>query len=243
MKILIGTNLLQNVSPEIYSNHTAFYYHLGKISAEKGWQFFQCPPVRMSIDRMRNEAAKTALQLECDYLVFIDDDMTLQTDTMEKLIESDKDIVMAHTYIRGYPFDPMSFVRDREKEAPGEIRLIHYKDVMKNSVDGLSKCDAIGFACVAIKTHLLRELDAPWFITGPNGTEDIYFCLRCMMERKEETSIYVRTDCPTGHLLGPECVHEETVERLRAYYAPDFPDETGKRKDRSEVYHKLLETL
>jgi hypothetical protein len=241
MKILIGTNLLSSVDANIYSNHTAFYYHLGKIAAERGWQFYQCPPVRMSIDRMRNEAAKTALQLECDYLVFIDDDMILQLDTIEKLIDSDKDIVMAHTYIRGYPFKPMSFIRPAD-EQPGDIKLENFENVLEVAEDGLAKCDAVGFACVAIKTHLLKELDAPWFITGPNGTEDIYFCLRCMMEREEKTEIYVRTDCPTGHLLGSECVHPETVDKLRAYYAPPKEVKTG-RADRTEEYHKLLETL
>jgi hypothetical protein len=241
MRILIGTNLLSTVDANIYSNHTAFYYKLGKLAAERGWTFFQCPPVRMSIDRMRNEAAKAALQLDCDYLVFIDDDMILDMNTMEKLIDSDKDIVMAHTYIRGYPFKPMCFKR-RAGTDPDDIQLDNYDDVVKDSVDGLTPCDAIGFACVAIKTKLLRELDAPWFITGPNGTEDIYFCLRCMKERSEPTEIYVRTDVPTGHLLGSECVHEDTVERLRKYYAPEVDEATG-RQDRTESYHKALEVL
>ena len=241
MKILIGTNLLANVDASIYSNHTAFYYHLGKLSVARGWKFFQCPPLRMSIDRMRNEAARMALELECDYLVFIDDDMLLEMDTMEKLIDSDKDIVMAHTYIRGYPFNPMSFIRKKSKD-PSDIRLTHFKKVMSKSVNGLAKCDAVGFACVAIKTKLLRELDPPWFVTGPDGTEDIYFCLRCTMEREEPTEIYVRTDCPTGHLLGPSYVGEDTVKKLRVLYRQPTEESNG-RQDRTQEYHEMLENL
>lgn len=241
MRILIATSLLQSVDENVYANHFALAYHLGKISAERKWEFFHFAPTRLSIDRTRNEAGRLALQLECDYLVFIDDDMLLQPDTIEKLIEADKDIVMAHTYIRGYPFKPMSFVRE-PLEDPADIKLRYFDEVMEKAENNLSKCDAVGFATVAIKTHLLKELKAPWFITGPNGTEDIYFCLRCLVERKEPTGIYVRTDVPTFHKLSPEFVGEPNVAKLREFYKPETEVSEG-RQDRGKEYYDSVKDL
>ena len=240
MRILIGTNLLTHIDANVYANHTALYYHLGRLSVERKWEFFQMCPTRMSIDRMRNEAGKLALQLECDYLVFIDDDMLLKTNTLESLIEADKDIVMAHTFIRGYPFKPMAFSRE-ETGDPGDIKLVSHDSVIEDAVDGLSETYAIGFATVAIKTHLLKKLDMPWFITGPNGTEDIYFCLRCKQEIGDDVSIF--TDCrvPTAHKMDPEFVSVDNVERLREYYKPKVEAEAEKRQDRGAEYHTAIQ--
>jgi hypothetical protein len=243
MKILIGTSLLSSIDGNVYSNHCALFYHLGRIGVERGWQFIHMAPTRMSIDRMRNEAAKLALQLECDYLIFIDDDMLLQVDTIEKLIDADKDIIMAHTIIRGYPFNPMCFLRtDTEDDA--DIKLVPHLDAFKDSVDGLTKTDAIGFAVVAIKTHLLKKLKAPWFITGPNGTEDIYFCIRCHQELEEPTKIYVHTGVPTAHKLEPEFVSQFNVEKLREFHKPEVPAvDTTIREDRGTEYHEAISNI
>lgn len=240
MKILIGTNLLTEVTASVYANHTALYYHLGRLGSERNWQFIQMAPTRMSIDRMRNEAGKFALQNECDYLVFIDDDMLLLPHTIETLIDADKDIVMAHTFIRGYPFHPMAFKRKDPNLSINDTPLVHYDEIVKDAnEDALCECDAIGFAAVAIKTHLLKKLSPPWFVTGPNSTEDIYFCLRCKMELDEPTGIYVHTGVPTGHKLDPEFVTEDNVERLREFHKPAMPASEG-RVDRGREYHEMI---
>lgn len=240
MKILIGTNLLTSVNANVYANHSALYYHLGRISAERQWQFLTMTPTRMSIDRMRNEAAKIALQQECDYLVFIDDDMLLLPHTIETLIDANVDIVMANTFIRGYPFHPMAFIRKDRTMDIRETPLVHFETVLDEAIDNLSECDAIGFATVAIKTHLLKELKAPWFVTSPTGTEDIYFCLRCKMELEHPVGVYVHTGVPTGHMLDNEFVGEDNVEKLRTLYRPKDQPETGKRDDRGLEYHNAI---
>lgn len=242
MRILIGTNLLTSVDANVYSNHTAFYYHLGKLEIERGWKFIQMAPTRLSIDRMRNEAAKQALLQECDYLVFIDDDMLLYPQVLDSLIEADKDIVMARTFIRGYPFHEMAFIRENREADIRDTNLIHY-DTLMDEVDenGLCECDAIGFATVAIKTHLLKKLSPPYFITGPYQTEDVYFCLRCKMELNEPVGIYVDTKFPTAHKMeSAEFVNPDNVEKLKEYFKSFMPPEKDKREDRGAEYHELI---
>ena len=199
-------------------------------------------PTRLSIDRMRNEAAKMALQSECDYLVFIDDDMLLDVKTIETLIDADKDIVMAHTYIRGYPFNAMSFKREPTNDL-ADIKLVHENEVIEKAKEDLCEVYAIGFATVAIKTSLLKELDPPWFITGPNGTEDIYFCLRCKQEIGEHVGIYTHIGVPTHHKLDPEFVSQCNVEKLREFYKPKDTVENNVRGDRGEEYHKQVQAI
>lgn len=244
MKILLGINILTSVDSQVYGNHFAWAYHLGRLKEKLGIDIILYTPWRTSIDRMRNTAAKLALQNDCDYLMFVDDDMLVQLDTLECLLDADKDIVMAHTYIRGYPFHPMAF--KNLSTDPNDIVLNHYTDLMEHKDEkGLVECPAIGFATVLIKTDLLRKLQPPYFVTTPNNTEDVYFCLNARKELGEENvSIAVDTRCPTGHKMDPEFVHEKTVHAHRAYCEAlglKLPDE--KRGDRGEDYHKMVEEL
>jgi hypothetical protein len=244
VKILIGINTLTMIDSQVYGNHMAWFYHLGRLREQKGWEIILYTPWRFSIDRMRNEAAKMALENECDYLMFVDDDMLVQLDTLEKLIEADKDIIMAHTYIRGYPFHPMCF--KNFSEIPNDIQLKPYDDVIKDKgEDGLTECDAVGFACCLIKCSMLKRLEQPYFVTTPNATEDVYFCLRCKIELGREISIFVDTRCPTGHAMDKEFVHEKTVHAHRAYVEAlnEKPEESKKREDRGTEYHKGLEIV
>ncbi|MGQ9845885.1 MAG: hypothetical protein ACUVQP_00070 [Bacteroidales bacterium] len=213
-KILIGINTLTEVDAQVYSNHLAFFYHLGKLSEH---EFILFTPRRFSIDRMRNTAATIALENDCDYLMFIDDDMLLNIFTLENLIDANKDIVMAHTYIRGYPFKPMAFKIIGDANA-NDFTVQHYDDLLENvDTKGLVDVDAVGFATVLIKTHLFKKLSKPFFVTTLNGTEDVYFCLRCKMEL-DNVSIAVDTRCPTGHLLDKEAISTATLKPLKEYY-------------------------
>lgn len=242
MKILLCINTLTTIDAQVYSNHFAWAYHLGRESISKGIEIIFYTPWRTSIDRARNNAAKVALEHECDYLMFVDDDMLIQLDTLEKLLAADKDIVMAHTYIRGYPFKPMCFKNTGE---PGDIILKHFDDFANyKDENGLVECTAIGFACVLIKMHLIQKMEPPYFVTTPNSTEDVYFCLRCKMEIDSNTSIFMDTRVPTGHAMDKEFVHERTVENLRKYYELFTPKENDTRGgDRGTEYHKKIEVL
>jgi hypothetical protein len=175
----------------------------------------------MSIDNMRNAAAKVALELECDYLMFIDDDMLLHPDTFESLLKADKDIVMALTFIRGGGFPPMFF---KKLPKSGGYDLTYYTD-WEEHVDenGLVEAQAIGFATVLLKTSILKQLEPPYFLTVSGSTEDVYFCCKAKAEIGEHVSIFVDTKVPTGHILDPEVAHVSTVKKLREYHKKDKP--------------------
>lgn len=204
MKILVGINTLTQVEQSIYANHMQFFYRLGRKYGDK-IDFAINTPRRQSIDHMRNTSAKVAIENGFDYLMFIDDDVHIPIDTLDRLLAADKDIVAGWTIIRGYPFQNMFFkFLDQKKEI-----LSQYQEpwAEEDKEGDLIKVDAVGFSCVLIKVSLLNKVNPPYFVTGPYNTEDIYFC----MKAREAVGIadyqcYVDTKVVTSHILGPECI-------------------------------------
>lgn len=204
-------------------------------------KFFNYTPRRTSIDNARNFAAKIALDQECDYLLFIDDDMILHEMTYKSMRENiDRpgiDVVMACTYIRGYPFRPMFFKATGIKDNR-LVGLENYDEFEKDIDENhCVKVDAIGCACVLIKCDLIKKLEPPYFVTMPNMTEDIYFCLKAH-DTLGYGNVKMLVDCgvPTGHLGDKEVYthanikfHKEFQENLN----PELKkkDQSGDRGD------------
>ncbi len=233
MKTLVGVNTLQAIDTFVYSSHCQFWAQTRKDFPKD--DFLLYTPYRMSIDAMRNDAARIALEQNCDYLMFIDDDVVVQPHTFRVLQKRDKDIIMACTFIRGYPFKPMWF-RDFETidQANGKIRknlMTHddWKDhlVTDGEDAGLVKTGAVGFSCVLIKVDIIRAMTPPYFVTGPGHTEDVYFCLRARAELEPEPEIWVDTTISTGHTLMADLVTLDNVEKLREFYKPEIEKDGG----------------
>lgn len=202
-RTLVAVNVLTQVDSDVYSSHNQFWYRIGKHFPND--KFYLYSPERTSIDNCRNYAAKMALEQECDYLLFIDDDMLLHENTYVSLRENierpNVDVVMALTYIRGYPFHPMCFI-ERDKEIK-EIKSLDFYDDFQEHIDPLTHCvevDAIGCACVLIKCDLISKLEPPYFVTTPHCTEDVYFCMKAKKTLgRNNVRMYVDCGVPTGH--------------------------------------------
>lgn len=233
MKLVVLVNTLQSINSVVYSNHCHFWSYMGKNHAADTIIFLT--PHRMAIDSARNWAAKVAMEQEADYLMFLDDDVLIEPDVFDSLIKEDKDIIMALTYLRGYPFRPMFF----KKHPYIEIGLEFYDNYKDHTIDGLIECEAIGFSCALIKVSLLKQMIPPYFVTGTGNTEDIYFCVEAK-KQIPNVSIFTSTKTATGHLCSPEAVMPSTVEALREYYkiVNPSPIENKECGDRSFSYIK-----
>jgi hypothetical protein len=224
-KVLIGVNVLESVSSFVYASHIKFFTNLKLLHPDDQFVFFT--PYRMSIDHMRNAAAKIAIDHKCDYLMFIDDDVVIKPNVYSVLKAADKDVIMALTYIRGYPFAPMFFKAFKQaKDSTGTLAeyLTTYDDYAEHvGPDGIVDCAAVGFSCVLIKMDLLKAVAPPWFITGPNHTEDVYFCNKARYTLDPAPTICCHTLVSTTHIMMPDGVNVENVEKLRELYKPDTP--------------------
>jgi len=240
-KVLIGVNVLESVNSHVYANHVKFFTNLKLAHPEDQFVFFT--PYRMAIDSMRNAAAKIAIEHKCDYIMFIDDDVMIKPETYGVLKAADKDCIMALTYIRGYPFAPMffkSFRRLVDSTGATAEYLTTYDDYEEHvGDDGIVSCAAVGFSCVLIKVDLIKAIAPPWFLTGPNHTEDVYFCNKARYTLDPEPTICCHTRVPTTHIMMADGVTDFNVKRLRELYKPNEP--LGKsRQERIDDTLKFL---
>jgi GT2 family glycosyltransferase len=205
-RTLIGVNTLTSIDSLVYGNHIQFFTKT--VKAYPNEQFITFMPRRMSIDMMRNTAARIAIDNDCKYLMFIDDDVLVPIDAYSKLRENLDhdycDVSAGVTIIRGYPYNIMAFRNPYDNEDKNTLPC--YNDYSEHISDGLVRCKAVGFSCVLIKVALLKKLTVPYFITGPNHTEDVYFCLKANNELGEDVRIVMNPELITGHLGGSSII-------------------------------------
>jgi len=196
-KRLLVATCIYGVDPIPYASHLNMFYKLGKDLPN--WDVIFSGPWRMPIDVARNRAAKVALEEECDYLFFYDDDMVTHPAVVERLLKhverEEIHIISAKVFIRGRPFNTMIFRFDD----PDKLGLFEPKpeDIDEN---GLVKCGAVGCASTLIDTQLFKMTPEPWFLTGAHNTEDVYFCMKAA---DHISGIEIRMDMNTecGHML------------------------------------------
>jgi hypothetical protein len=116
---------------------------------------------RQMILKARNALAMETLKGGFDYLFFVDDDNPIPPDTLEKMLEDDKDVVVAPILSRNpnkegkYPL--CSFYTETIEIDGKPLRL--YKNIEKFRDDGyLHKVDAGGTGCMLVKRHVLEKL-------------------------------------------------------------------------------------
>lgn len=242
-KVFVLVNTLQSVNANVYSNHCAFFTYSAKNIPGIKFEFW-CPE-RMAIDTARNTAAEMAMNMGCDYLMFIDDDVMIPPDTLEKLLLADKDIVAGLVIIRGYPFNNMAFKfgvnithEGKEAKSLGFFNDLEYEYFYKEAwvnrtfIDDssfdittlpkrlveLQECDAVGFSCCLIKIDVLKACPKPYFLTGKGHTEDVYFCIKVQEKLVPTPRIFLHTGVQPGHMMNAEPIEFMIKHKMKEFY-------------------------
>lgn len=238
-RIMVGCNILTSIDSIAYPNHCMLWYQFGRHL--KSYNFLFNSPRRTSIDNMRNSTIKGALDNECDFIFFYDDDVIIPMQALEKLLKlmyKNKNVAVASglTYVRKYPFPPMLFKTSGEG-------LESYADFEKYvNKDGVLRKDlgAVGFSCVLIRTESLKDMRPPYCITGSRNTEDVYLCLR-IQEHNPKATIVCDTKVITSHLCDKFWVDSENVNRLRKF-EKIVNGREPKKEDRGLQYAKNIKS-
>ena len=118
----------------------------------------------------RNHLAEQAMKEECDYVLWIDSDMTFPADAMERLLTHDKDMVTALYFQR------------RGKHLPVIYKENYDESYANYPKDKLFQVKACGFGMVLMRTEVLRKTleanDGCLFHPFPSMGEDLSFCHR-----------------------------------------------------------------
>lgn len=233
LKIIVGINSLTEIQYPAYTNHCQFWFRLGR--SYPHIDFIISNPSRMSIDRMRNMTAKVAIETQADYVLFLDDDVIVNPNYgLQHLIDCDADIATGKVCVRGWPFNYMSFMKDKGGGLIMDSKL---------PKSGIKNVDAVGFSFALIRTGILKRMQEPYFITGVNHTEDVYFCLKAR-QIDPKCSIKVNCDCECGHILWPEIIAEVNREAYIEYFGEVYnvklDSKQGKQHDRGLEYLNII---
>ena len=160
-----------------------------------------------SIDDMRNNIVRDALQAGCSHLIMMDTDQVYHQETIPKLLSHKLPMVGTLVYRRYPPFDPLML--------KGEIGK--YKTIDQWEPGSLVEVDATGTGCLLFSTEIFKKMPPPWFRFRRVGDkpvgEDIGFCSDM---RKAGYKIYVDTSVPAGHLSQIQ-ITETTWRRYRQW--------------------------
>ena len=127
----------------------------------------------------RNDLATQAVQIEADYVFWLDSDMAFQPDTLVRMMDTmkkhDLDMLTGLYFRRVNPFTPVLF---KKIEIDGEACEWEEFDEIPNELFEVAAC---GFGCVLMKTDVFFDVHGKFnnmfSPIGSNG-EDISFCWR-----------------------------------------------------------------
>ena len=197
MKILIAVPTFETISPDTFKS----IYDLEKGPHDCRFDFvrgYDCATAR-------NYIAQKGLDIDADYILMVDNDITLPQDALLNMLEGEKDVCLGF-----YPY------RNAENMYNGKsclcrigefnyTQLIPCIELRKLAEAGLHKIlvHGGGMGCALIKTEVFRRLPFPWFdwVNYPDRgvlSEDLYLCEQCGNAGIE---IYADTRAGCGHLM------------------------------------------
>ena len=163
----------------------------------------------------RNKIAKLAQNLQADYLMMVDGDVTPKPDALLNMLSHGVDVVSGFYMHRCSDTNATTertcvckLVDDSGKPyfyypLESEWTAAELRD-LREAGENLVQIHGGGMGCVLINTQVFDQLPYPWFdwVNYPGNigmlSEDLYFCEQL---RNEGIPIYVDTRCSCGHLM------------------------------------------
>lgn len=149
----------------------------------------------------RNKLASYAVQMEADYILWLDSDMVFPPDILERMMavldeHKEIDILSGLYFRRTTPFTPVLF-NNLERNGD-EVKFDEFKEVPEE----LFEIGGCGFGCVLMRTDCLltiaaKEQQGNWFTPLANAGEDCAFCIRA---RENGYRIFCDPSVSLGHM-------------------------------------------
>lgn len=139
----------------------------------------------------REKIAQEAIRTGMSHVMFIDQDMEFPPESIDKLIEQDKDIIGGLYYRRQAPHLPT--IND----------LVDGKIVVprKFPLDKTFKMWSVATGFMLVKTEVFKKIEPPWFsfgtYKGQKMGEDVYFCWKA---NKKGFEVWCDPTIKLGHV-------------------------------------------
>ncbi len=140
----------------------------------------------------RNCIVEEMLASDAEFLWFIDDDQTFDSDIVMRLLSHDVPVVQPLVVTRKPPYLPYAYVR---RESDGKLVSKDWPNLGR----GLIEVDASACGGMLIRRDVLEDIEPPWFVEGKMGEgpgEDFYFS---KLATEAGYQCYVDTEARSGH--------------------------------------------
>lgn len=198
MRVLIAVPCFENIYPDTYKA----LWDMDK-PCECLFEFvrgYDCATAR-------NKIVAKARELGADYLMMVDNDVTVPKDALVNMMEHGVDVVSGYYAHRNGPNDPT------EKTNLCKLGEINYTDqftsdeLKRKREDGeyLFRIHGGGMGCILIKMTVFDRIKYPYYDwvnydDARHGmlSEDLYFCEKCKVEH---IKIHADSRVACGHLF------------------------------------------
>lgn len=207
MRILIAVPTFENIYPDTFRS----IWNLDDCGHDLMFDYvrgYDCATAR-------NRIAQKSLDLAADYVLMVDNDVSLPPDALKNLMDDAKDVCLGYYAHRdtdniyrgrtcvcklrmqdgGYYFN---YPLESEYTAT-ELKDLREKGTYKLQIHGG------GMGCALIRTEVFRKIEYPWYdwinYKGQNRgmlSEDLYFCEQC---KGHHIKIYTDSRVGCGHML------------------------------------------
>ncbi len=215
-KVLVGIALKGHTPPSSYHDRMLMFQYLGERQAfdeafhkSPRYQFGLGAIGEILVPYAREELAKSAIALGCDYLFMVDDDMLCPPDLFFKLVRHDKDIIAPLAFTRNPDHKPVMYEVLDGYDPTTKQPYYQKRFVMNYPRNSLVECDAVGFGAVLIKVDVLKAMSTPRFMGMQECGEDITFCYKA---KRLGFQVFMDTSVKLGHLGAPTVITEDYAD-------------------------------
>ena len=207
MKIFIAVPTYENITPDTFKS----IYNLDGAGLELAFDFVRGYDVATA----RNNIAQQTLNKKADYVLMVDNDITLPKDVLANMLEDPKDVCLGYYAHRNADnlYNGRTSVCKLIK--PNGTKYFNYPSEseytaaemisMRDNGEFKVRIHGGGMGCALIKASVFEQISYPWFdwvnyADEHRGmlSEDLYFCEQC---KKKRIPIYTDTRAGCGHLL------------------------------------------
>ena len=190
MKTLIAIPSMDSV-PTLFAQSLATLRRVGECSVA-----FE---IGSLVYNSRNDLAKKAIEMESDYVLWLDSDMVFNPNTLELMFktmtEKNLDILTGLYFRRVHPYSPVLFDQ-LEIDSDNACHWTNFESIP----DELFEVGGCGFGCVLMKTEVFFSVMAKFgnmFSPLGNVGEDLSFCWRA---RQCGYKVYCDPSIALGHI-------------------------------------------
>lgn len=207
MKILVAVPTFETITPDTFKS----IFNMNKDGHEVIFDFvrgYDCATAR-------NNIAQMGLNIGADYVLMVDNDVTIPANALPQLLDDPKDVTLGYYAHRdtNNRYSGRTCIC-RLYQPDGEL-YFNYPLESEYTADEMHGMEASGkykvqihgggMGCAFIKTDIFRKLSYPWYDWVNYGdahrgmlSEDLYFCEKC---KQAGIPIYTDTRVACGHLF------------------------------------------